>query len=634
MLATSNYSPGLSGGSCINSVSHTGGLFYVVEQCTNIITLSSSGISGLSSFQGSPVAYSKIIESDDPNFIHGGIEHTYSIDYQVSNIMPLLNTPSVANLGFKSEINGKEIKTINFKRTPSGFIFLKVNEKFYGPHSGLQKVKKNYVTSNRWARPDHNFTVWLAMGYEGILKGDDIGEYTYQTGWIHLDKEINRTYDENGNNPVEQVVDYGYNNIIHSSPTRIQTTNSKNEQIEIFTEYPTDNNSPVYRDMVDINMVAFPIKQKTFINNLHINTENNIYDRFSLANNAYYFKPSKSTTQKGSMDEYTNTIYSEYDNKGNPILLKKADGINMVYIWDYQNSYPIAEISNAINTEVAYTSFETTSTGGWVIDGSYETDAFTGKQSFSGRISKSVSSHNKYRVTLWSQNFPTMNNVTGTLLRNVRGWNLLEWMIENTSIVTIQGLKIDELRLLPIEASITSFTYSPLIGRTSICDNNNEVIYFQYDASNRLQSEKDINLNIIRKYQYKYNHTVIGVNSTPPNWVPTGIKRCITTFSGNYTGMQEAEERDLNNSSTSYLQTRWVPLGNTGLCNPIPGCTGPNKRVVNGVCETGIKIYVGSEFNPINQNWQCTYRYEWSDHTLSPLYVEISTQPCWQIIID
>jgi hypothetical protein len=98
--------------------------------------------------------------------------------------------------------------------------------------------------------------------------------------------------------------------------------------------------------------------------------------------------------------------------------------------------------------------------------------------------------------------------------------------------------------------------------------------------------------------------------------------------------MQEAEERDLNNSSTSYLQTRWVPLGNTGLCNPIPGCTGPNKRVVNGVCETGIKIYVGSEFNPINQNWQCTYRYEWSDHTLSPLYVEISTQPCWQIIID
>jgi len=57
--------------------------------------------------------------------------------------------------------------------------------------------------------------------------------------------------------------------------------------------------------------------------------------------------------------------------------------------------------------------------------------------------------------------------------------------------------KIDELRLYPANASMTTTTYEPLYGPNSACDAHNNILYFDYDAQGRQTTVRDINHNII-----------------------------------------------------------------------------------------------------------------------------------------
>jgi YD repeat-containing protein len=63
---------------------------------------------------------------------------------------------------------------------------------------------------------------------------------------------------------------------------------------------------------------------------------------------------------------------------------------------------------------------------------------------------------------------------------------------------------IDELRLYPKTAQMTSYTYAPLVGMTSSCDMDNKITYYSYDALGRLMFIKDQDGNIIKTMQYQY----------------------------------------------------------------------------------------------------------------------------------
>ena len=63
---------------------------------------------------------------------------------------------------------------------------------------------------------------------------------------------------------------------------------------------------------------------------------------------------------------------------------------------------------------------------------------------------------------------------------------------------------IDELRLFPKSAQMTTYTFDPLVGMTSQCDPNNRIVYYEYDGLQRLQLLKDQNGNVIKTFQYNY----------------------------------------------------------------------------------------------------------------------------------
>ncbi|MCK5468585.1 MAG: hypothetical protein KAI99_08750, partial [Cyclobacteriaceae bacterium] len=94
-------------------------------------------------------------------------------------------------------------------------------------------------------------------------------------------------------------------------------------------------------------------------------------------------------------------------------------------------------------------------------------------------------------------------------LDNGSGWTFKEYPITVTSESTIHtidgtGIKIDDIRLHPVDAMMTTYTYDPLIGMTSQTDQSGITAHYVYDDFGRLEYLKDEEGNVIKKYQYHY----------------------------------------------------------------------------------------------------------------------------------
>jgi len=202
-----------------------------------------------------------------------------------------------------------------------------------------------------------------------------------------------------------------------------------------------------------------------------------------------------------------------YDANNNLTQFNRANDMSTCIIWDYLHSLQIAEVKNATIDQVAYTSFEADGTGSWVIPSASRdaSTAITGNKAYNlgwGSISRSgLNSGASYIVSYWSRNGAySVSGSTGTVTgKTINGWTYYEHSVSGTGSISISGSgDIDELRLYPASAQMTSYTYTPLIGVTSSCDVNNRINYYSYDAWGRLKAQKDQDGNIIKTYDYHY----------------------------------------------------------------------------------------------------------------------------------
>jgi hypothetical protein len=200
---------------------------------------------------------------------------------------------------------------------------------------------------------------------------------------------------------------------------------------------------------------------------------------------------------------------------GNPVQVTGHDGITSSFIWDYLNSEPVAKVSNATADQIAYTSFEADGKGGWIFSGTPATDAtaITGSKDYtfngSNSISKSgLSTSKSFIVSYWSKtSSATVNGGSASLLFTKNGWSYYEHKLSaGISSVTVSGsVTIDELRLYPSDAQMTSYTYNPLVGMTSSSGPTGILNYYEFDALGRLVRLRDMDKNVVKQYDYKYN---------------------------------------------------------------------------------------------------------------------------------
>jgi YD repeat-containing protein len=234
--------------------------------------------------------------------------------------------------------------------------------------------------------------------------------------------------------------------------------------------------------------------------------------------------------------------FNGYDNYGNILQQQKVYDLSHSYVWDYHEKFPIAEVKNAQYSDIAYTSFEADGSGGWTVGtGTVDTTtAITGTNSYilssGSTISASgLNSSTTYIVSYWTEN-SSYFNIAGTIsgypvqgkTENINGnqWTLYVHKVTGQSTITLMGGSgghIDELRLYPSTAQMTTYTYSPLVGMTSQTDVGNRVTYYQYDGLARLKRIRDQDYNILKTYEYQYQ-------------VPAGCNGCQTVAMETFLG--------------------------------------------------------------------------------------------------
>jgi len=341
-----------------------------------------------------------------------------------------------------------------------------------------------------------------------------------------------------------------------------------------------------------------------------------------LNRNTTYFKPQSN--------------FVSYNSKGNLTEAKNlVTGQSSSSLIDYKQQYTIAAVSNASQTDIAYTSFESEGTGNWTVGSSSRdlSQNMSGKKSYNltnGTVSKSgLSSGKEYLVTYWlySGASATINGSSaGTAIATQNGWYLYSKKLTGITSVTISGSGlIDEVRLHPTQSNMQTSAYEPLIGVITTMDANNGVIYTEYDNLNRVKLLRDKDRNIVKRFDY--SDTTMAISRTPL-WV--GIGRQCATLPGHVDTIYK--DMNIYSDSAGYIRTEDVGYLDCSCPNV---SSDPQYKVVNGTCEMGTWAVTSSVYKKVlvgglyQWRWVCTYHYCFSDGSQSTYYYEeINTSSC------
>lgn len=362
------------------------------------------------------------------------------------------------------------------------------------------------------------------------------------SGKIFVTSKTDRTYFA-GQSDIGRTTDYDYD-LTHNVLRNVSTKDALDNDIFTRFYYPFDFSiAGAISTLTAKGMIYAPIrieKRKIvggnvaaqFLTDVAV-TPVSLYNNIVRRSADYDFTPS-STVTTATWGSFNNTVlipnastyftqlttYDAYDEKGN--LIQKTDHGQLVStIWDYNKQLPTASVINAGISDVAYTSFEDASVnGGWSKIGSHgiSAQAFTGRKSLqllatTKLVKSGLNTAKTYAITFWTnggtifiQNAQNINIAYPVASETHNGWTLWKAQVSNQAevrIVSINNTLIDELRLYPLEAAMTTTTYDPLFGITSECDAANRVIHTVYDSYGRVKYRKDMDGNYIKAFDYQ-----------------------------------------------------------------------------------------------------------------------------------
>ncbi|PLB20534.1 MAG: YD repeat protein [Flavobacteriaceae bacterium FS1-H7996/R] len=227
----------------------------------------------------------------------------------------------------------------------------------------------------------------------------------------------------------------------------------------------------IYKIIADKNIHNIPIEIVKTVNNKVVSTQ---IDEYGVSSYYYVLSKSSQLEKKDLLDNYvyahaysdfngnhfvtdedmvSKITISRYDNKHNVEQYKKEKDNEVVILWGYKKTVPIARIEGA--------SF-------------YEVNTW-----FNNEYGQQLS----YLSTL------SNNDIDDSSEQNLKDWlnNLRQIIHDNNKNITV-----------------TTFTYDPLIGVTSITDPRGYTTYYKYDEFNRLEFVKDADNKILSKNKYHY----------------------------------------------------------------------------------------------------------------------------------
>ena len=475
---------------------------------------------------GNRVGYDRVVESDSGSSSTNGKEISYFCNSSASlyfNKIPYF--PEVVNGSLKNRIilnnNGDTVLTekYNYAVLPGTYTPENLNAFVEDLYSGP------IVPTGQCAFQRYNIYTYPVNNYWFTLTGKETTHYF-------------------PNGKVKETADYTYNpdnfcvrSVTESTSKGVKSTNFKYPVDYALASSASDNMTLALDTMKHKNMINTPIEKVIYNNGKVTGGSLILYKNFlSLVTEPYQeykiettipltesgtpgtnnFVPSKVTSTGAGGYAFTKDShyklkrqYSDYSATGNLLQYNEAYDNNITYLWGYNQSYPIAKVVNATQQDVAFTGFEQGEFGNWQSTSSYELhlEAKTGLRSIrAGSISHAVTKPSY--VSLWAKDgTPTISSgVLKETFSTPDGWTYFKWLVSNTGTVTVNSNQgyIDDVRLYPTDALMTTYTYDPIWGMTSQTDQNGISKFYEYDAFGRLIRIRDADRKIIQQYDYHY----------------------------------------------------------------------------------------------------------------------------------
>jgi hypothetical protein len=420
-------------------------------------------------------------------------------------------------------------------------------------------VQDNKTTLCRYLLNGNEQYSWIGY-WEGMPTCLDNRAYTSKFSYTgyglqfqqkQLVAQTEKRYDQISNNYITNTKFFTYGNPIHNYPTLIEQNSANDQWIATQKKYAADYVIPAntsldnitqgIKNLLDKNIVSAEIETIQFRENQDKTNKRTINGSLTVYDPAHPYPISMyrleiSSPLSNIQQSNTNGSFSfdpnyqllgklQYDGTGNLVQQTKNNDIPKSYVWGYLNNIPIAEVTNASSSDIAYTSFESTFETSWSVSGIVQnitTGGITGNQSFilnsNSSIAKTgLTSAIAHVISYWSKNGAISISAASSVSQKqgitINGWTYYEHKIAagSSSISLSSGnANIDELRLFPSDAQMVTYTFNPLIGITSQCSPDNQLLYYEYDGYNRLLNIRDRENNIIKNFGYNY-----GLGSSP-----------------------------------------------------------------------------------------------------------------------
>ncbi|MBW1295236.1 hypothetical protein [Aquimarina litoralis] len=281
--------------------------------------------------------------------------------------------------------------------------------------------------------------------------------YRFTPVWTRLEETIDKQFFDD--QILEKKTNYFYDNATHKQLTRTETIQNNGEITISKLYYPQDrsqlgtlstNANKAIDKMITTHRIGMPLQVEAYSKR---GSTTSLLSKqrtdYRLWGNAKKIFPEFVYTAKGTAALEKRMQYHNYDTYGNPLEVSQTDGTHSIYIWGYNELYPIAKIDNA---------------------------------TYSGMPGDVTSLINTIRA--------------GSNTENTLGE-------ENT----MRG-QFETLRTKPFFANgqMSYYIYDPMVGVKSMTDPRGYTMFYEYDTLNRLSKVKDQDGNILSENTYNYKN--------------------------------------------------------------------------------------------------------------------------------
>ena len=449
-------SVGSGGSGNSNGAGNTGigpqgsGICSSTNECS-YTTISASTLFSLYA-QGYHIGYSSVVEELGNDFKGGAIHHEFESSFSIEPAFTLQGDyiAGIRNSNFFGF--GRNKGVTSYIKKDNQFQKVSETKNSYSKNDVLDSYTDVYVV-RREAEMKENFSFVETEHFTFQNNLFAIAQYSLKTQWHTMSKRVSMSYDRNGENPITTTEDFYYDNSQHLQQTRTETIDSKGRLIKTQTTYPQDipaaSRTVAEQKLIDLHQIATPIdivtSEKEGSSTKTISKVHTAYQDWG--NNLILPKEVETSKKISALD--LRVAYTSYDSFGNPQEVSKATGAPMVYIWGYHHQYPVAKLENITYDEVQ----------------SYVADLQTKSNADIDRTVGALGTEGALRTAL--------NN-----LRNA----------------------------LPDDVMVSTYTYDPMIGVTSMTDPRGYTVYYEYDSHNRLEYVRDEEGKLISENKYHFKN--------------------------------------------------------------------------------------------------------------------------------